>query len=355
MDSLRYEKFSEFDHDDSFFDSLKADYTEFPVWLKKKADNGESAYVLYDDAHQIEGFMYLKEDDDAEDITPSLPNGKHLKIGTFKFESKGTLRGQRFLKKAFDHAISSCSDDIYVTVFEKHEHLIRLFQTYGFYKHGEKESVNGKEYVYARSMHEVNGDVLLDYPLVLSSQGRKFLLAIYPEFHTRLFPDSKLVTESPDMLEDVSHANSIHKIYICGMRSVAGMKRGDIIVIYRTGDNQGPAYYRAVASSICVVENVRHMDDFPDEEAFIKYCSKFSVFSEEELREYYSKRQYPYVLRFTYNLALPKRPNRATLINQVGLNGTRGVRWSHFELSDMQFNKILEVGKVDESFIVNQA
>jgi len=96
------------------------------------------------------------------------------------------------------------------------------------------------------------------------------------------------------------------------------------------------------------------MDDFPDEESFVKYCSKFSVFSEEELREYYSKRQYPYVLRFTYNLALPKRPNRATLIDQVGLNGTRGFRWSHFELSDVQFNKILELGKVDESFIVNQ-
>lgn len=353
MDSLKYEKFSSFSHDDKFFDSLKADYEEFPAWLKKKAEVGESAYVLYDDSHNIEGFMYLKEDDDAQDISPLLPNGRHLKIGTFKFESKGTLRGQRFLKKAFDHAIASKSDDIYVTVFEKHEHLIKLFQAYGFYKHGEKKTVNGREYVYARSMKEVNGDVLLDYPLVLTGQGRKFLLAIYPEFHTRLFPDSKLITESPDLLQDVSHANSIHKIYICGMRSVVGMKRGDIIVIYRTGDGQGRAYYRAVASSICVVENVRHMDDFPDVESFIKYCSKFSVFSEEELRGYYSKRTFPYVVRFTYNLALPKRPNRATLIDQVGLNGTRGFRWSHFELSDEQFFKILELGKIDESFIVN--
>jgi len=353
MDSLSYEKFSDFSHDDDFFDSLKKDYAEFPQWLKKKATLGESAYVLYDNEHKIEGFMYLKENDEAEDIFPLLPHGKHLKIGTFKFESKGTLRGQRFLKKAFDHAISSKSDDIYVTVFEKHDHLIRLFQTYGFYKHGEKESPNGKEYVYARSMTEVNGDVLLDYPLVLPNKCRKFLLAIYPEFHTRLFPDSKLITESPDMLQDVSHANSIHKIYICGMRSVAGMKRGDLIVIYRTGDNKGPAYYRAVASSVCVVESVRHIDDFPDEESFVKYCSKFSVFSEEELRAYYSNRKFPYILRFTYNLALPKRPNRATLIDHVGLNGTRGFRWSHFELSGEQFQRILELGKIDESFIIH--
>ncbi|WP_368900336.1 N-acetyltransferase [Mixta calida] len=353
MDSLKYQKFSDFSHDDKFFDSLKEDYAEFPIWLNKKAASGESAYVLYDEVNKIEGFMYLKEDDDAQDISPALPNGKHLKIGTFKFESKGTLRGQRFLKKAFDHAIFSGSDDIYVTVFEKHAHLIKLFQTYGFHKHGEKETANGKEFVYARSMKEVNGDILLDYPLVLPKHVKKYLLAIYPEFHTRLFPDSKLITESPDMLQDVSHANSIHKIYICGMRSVTRMKRGDIIVIYRTGDQKGPAYYRSVASSICVVESVKHMDDFPDEDNFVKYCSKFSVFSDEELRKLYSHKKSPYVLRFTYNLALPKRPNRAMLIDHVGLNGRQGFRWNHFELSDEQFQKILELGKIDESFIVN--
>ncbi|EKN6024645.1 N-acetyltransferase [Yersinia enterocolitica] len=353
MDNLIYQKFSNFDHNDTFFDSLKADYKEFPSWLVKKADNGESAYVLYGDNSEIEGFMYLKEMDDGEGITPLLPAGNHLKIGTFKFESKKTLRGQRFLKKAFDRAISSGSQDIYVTVFEKHGHLIRLFQTYGFYKHGEKETPNGKEFVYVRSLNEVNGDVLLDYPLVLNKNAKRFLLSIYPEFHTRLFPDSKLVTNSPDIVQDVSHTNSIHKIYICGMHTVSRMQRGDIIVIYRTGDQKGAAFYRAVASSICVVENIRKIDDFKDEESFVSYCGKFSVFNEDELRGFYRSRKYPYVLRFTYNLALPKRPTRGKLIEEVGLNGTKGFRWSHFELTENQFNKILELGQVDESFIIN--
>lgn len=66
---------------------------------QEKADANESAYILYDENHRIEGFMYLKENDDADDINPKLPQGRHLKIGTFKFESKGTHRGQRFLKK----------------------------------------------------------------------------------------------------------------------------------------------------------------------------------------------------------------------------------------------------------------
>ncbi|HCO0253770.1 TPA: N-acetyltransferase, partial [Escherichia coli] len=42
MDTLKYEKFSDFDHNDPFFDSLKKDYKEFPLWLEKKAREGES-------------------------------------------------------------------------------------------------------------------------------------------------------------------------------------------------------------------------------------------------------------------------------------------------------------------------
>jgi len=353
MDNLVFQPFSKFNHNDPFFDSLKANYVEFPHWLEKKAKEGESAYVLYGDDESIEGFMYLKENDDGGGIEPELPATNHLKIGTFKFESKKTLRGQRFLKKAFDRAISAGAEDIYVTVFEEHAHLIRLFQTYGFYKHGEKNTPNGKEIVYVRSFKDINGDVLLDYPLVIEKNVKKYLLAIYPEFHTRLFPDSKLITDSPDIVQDVSHTNSIHKIYISGMRSVMRMKRGDIIIIYRTGDGKGKAFFRAVASSICVVESVKTINDFNDEGSFVSYCGKFSIFSEGELREIYRSKKSPYVIRFTYNLALPKRPTRGSLIEDAGLNGTDGYRWNHFELKDAQFNKILELGRVDESFIIN--
>ncbi|ATY02216.1 N-acetyltransferase [Klebsiella aerogenes] len=353
MDSLKLEKFSEFNHNDPFFDSLKSDYKEFSDWLNKKAISGDSAYVLYDENHNIEGFMYLKENDDAGDILPPLPNGTHLKIGTFKFESKGTLRGQRFLKKAFDRAFNSDSNDIYVTVFQKHTHLVKLFQAYGFYIHGEKETQNGKEFVYARNLNDVNGDVLLDYPLVLPREKKKFILAIKPEYHTRLFPDSKLVNESPDIVQDVSHTNSIHKIYVCGMDSVQMMSRGDIIIIYRMSDGQGPAKYRSVATSICVVESVRHVTSFNDEDSFVKYCYKFSVFSEKELREFYRSKRLPYIVRFTYNIALQKRPTREMLMDQVGLRGDRTGRWGNFEITDQQFNEILKLGCVNESFIIH--
>ncbi len=351
MDSLRYEKFSYFNHNDAFFDSLKESYIEFPDWLNKKARNNESAYVLYDTAGKIEGFLYLKLENNVSDVDPSLPGNTHLKIGTFKFESKGTLRGQRFIKKVFDTAIVMEVDNIYVTVFEKHDYLIRLFEKYGFYKHGEKHTDNGIEFVYVRDLTLTNGDIFLDYPLIVHKTKNKYLLSIYPEFHTRLFPDSRLLTESPDIVQDVSHTNSIHKIYICAMKDVLHMKREDIIVIYRTADKQGPARYRSVISSLCVVEEVRCINEFSTLESYIDYCSKFSVFSENELIEKYKIRKYPYIIRFTYNMALPKRIIRDRLINEVGLNSSD--YWGMMKLTDDQFNKIIKLSEINESFIIN--
>lgn len=351
MDSLKYQKFSQFDHSDAFFNSLKESYVEFSDWLVKKARADESAYVLYDETNKIEGFLYLKVEDDVSDVQPPLPEGLHLKIGTFKFESKGTLRGQRFIKKVFDTAISKKVDHIYVTVFEKHDYLIKLFQKYGFYKHGEKHTKNGTEFVYVRDLNNINGDVILDYPFLINNKENKYLLSIYPDFHTRLFPDSRLLTESPDIVQDVSHTNSIHKIYICAMKDVLRMKRGDIIIIYRTTDRQGQARFRSVISSLCVVEEIKTTHDFPTLKSYIDYCGRFSVFSDAELAKIYKEGKYPYIIRFTYNVALPKRIIRDRLINEVGLN--ENDYWGVMKLTNNQFNEIIRLSEVNEDFIVN--
>ncbi|EHG6215030.1 N-acetyltransferase, partial [Escherichia fergusonii] len=242
MENLKLIPFSQVNFDDTFFDSLKNDYEHgFIEWFNRKSLNPEEkAYVLYNDDNTIDGFMYLKiEFGKITDVTPSIINHKHLKIGTFKFNTKKTLRGQRFLKKIFDHALKERVNDIYVTVFEKHEYLIKLFKLYGFILHGTKKTANGIENVLVREMNRnhLTGDILSDYPYINNKNNEnKYLLSIHPEFHTKLFPDSKLVTESPDIITDVSHANSIRKIYICRMYDVKKIKKHDILVIYRTSD-----------------------------------------------------------------------------------------------------------------------
>ncbi|HBY1045684.1 TPA: N-acetyltransferase, partial [Klebsiella pneumoniae] len=50
-------------------------------------------------------------------------------------------------------------------------------------------------------------------------------------------------------------------------------------------------------------------------------------------------------------LAFPKRPNRAKLISEVGLNSN--AYWGVLDLSNQQFEHIIKLGEVDESVIIN--
>jgi hypothetical protein len=179
-------------------------------------------------------------------------------------------------------------------------------------------------------------------------QKKKYLLSIFPEFHTRLFPDSILKNERFDVIEDVSHTNSIHKTYI-SFANVSDIKRGDLIVIYRTSDNQGPAWYRSVATSICVVEEIKGKSEFKNGNELVDYCHKFSVFTEEELQGFYKERRKLYVIKMTYNIALRKKLTRERLVTEVGLNDKE--RWTFLEVSDTQFDSILMAGDSYESLV----
>ncbi len=349
MDELNLLNFSLINLNDPFFDSLKNDYHEFIDWFQKKANANEKAYVLYNTLGTIDGFLYLKEEHDVLDISHPIKNKKILKIGTFKFNPKGTLRGQRFIKKILDIAIIDNYDVVYLTVFEKHDYLIKLFKKYGFIQISTKNTKNGIECVYSRDLSKISHDILLDYPLI-NTKSNKFLLAIYPKFHTRLFPESKLKNEPSDLIQDVSHSNSIHKIYISAAYNADQLKKGDILIIYRTSDNPGKAYYHAVISSICVVEEVKNIDDFPTLQEYLDYCEKFSVFTKDELSKFYKERKYPYIIRFTYNIALPKRIVRKDLLREGLITQGRIVL---NPISDDTFNSILKLSTVYENFIIN--
>lgn len=346
---MEFRKFSKIDLSDPFFDSLKSDYTEFTIWFNKKAKIGESAFIINSD-EGIEAFLYLKlEEEELSDLMPPMPRKKRLKIGTLKVNPHGTRLGERLIKKTFDYAIATAIEEIYVTVFAKHEYLIALFKKYGFCRAAKKTTHNGIEEVYLKDFNQINNDIYLDYPKI-KLDSKKYLLAIYPVFHTRLLPDSKLYNEKFDIIKDVSHTNSIHKIYICRMQDVAALKKNDLVVIYRTGDGKGPAKYRAVATSVCAIEEVKQKSDFNSIKDYLDYCKTYSVFEINELKEWYKFNEL-FVIRFTYNFALNKRIIRDLLINEVGLESNR--YWGFFELSNDEFSKIIKLGEVDEGFIIH--
>ncbi|MCU6339271.1 hypothetical protein KW823_22345 [Enterobacter quasiroggenkampii] len=189
-----------------------------------------------------------------------------------------------------------------------------------------------------------------NYPLI-KMQDRNFLLSIYPSWHTRLFPESKLHNENPSVIGDVSHTNSIEKVYLTKMAGIASLRRGDNLLIYRTSDGQGPARFRSVATSVCVVQEIRNIHEFSSYEDFVKYCGPYSVFDEDELQLLYRKKNYPYIIKFTYNFPLEKRVIRGDIMSITGYSDND--YWGFLKLSDRHFKEIVKLGGVDESFIVN--
>ena len=347
--NISYVRFGELSLNDPFFDSLKQGYSEFPEWFARKSN--EHAYVIFDAFNFLQGFVYLKEENEAiTDVEPQLQHDRYLKIGTFKINAHGTKLGERFIKKAFDHAIALNIKKIYVTVFSEHHPLIQLFQRFGFYHVASKTTHNGTELVLLKEIGYCIGNVEHDYPII-NPYNRQYLLSIYPDYHTRLFPDSILNNENANIVDDVSHTNSIEKIYICKMGRVQALKPQDALIIYRTSDQQGPAEYRSVATSICMVEEVKTKFDFPTLDTFLEYCLSRSVFSREELTEYYMTWNVLYVIKMTYNAALKNRIIRKRLIEEVGLD--RNDYWGFMNLSESQFRHIANLGDVDGSLILN--
>lgn len=348
--NLLYKKFKNIDLSDEFFDSLKKEYAEFIDWFNKKSE--EQAYVFENDTGEIDGFLYLKvEDGVVADVNPPLPSAHRIKVGTFKINAHGTKLGERFIKKVFDHAIFHKAEEVYVTAFEKHIGLIEIFKRYGFIPTSTKKTNNGLETVYVKSMNKVLTNTSDSYPLVNLIDQNIYLLSLYPKWHTRLLPDSILKTEDTDVIQDISHTNSIHKVYLAAMQGMGKIKTGDIILIYRTSDEKGAAYFRSVATSICVIEEYRPISSFASMDEFIKYCRPYTVFTVNELTSFWKTGQYPHIIRFTYNVALKKRVNRKAMIEECGIDSKAYPGF--MQLSQKQFLCITDKGHIDESLIIH--
>ncbi len=350
--SVTKKHFGDINLQDPFFDSFRTDYNGFDRWFNKKAD--EIAYVTHNKGG-ILSFLYVKVEDETEnyaDITPIFSPKRRLKIGTFKVVSNGVRLGERFLKIIFDNALRYKVDEIYVTIFDKtdeQKRLIELLTDWGFMQYGIKKTVTGNELVFIRdftsSFSPVNPK--LSYPYISVSQ-QIFLCPIHPGYHTELFPDSILTTESPiDFQENQPHRNALSKVYIS--RSInRNLTSGDIIVFYRTG-----GYHKSVVTTIGIVESV--IDGLRSEDEFVLKCRKRSVFSDAELKEHWNHNQCnrPFIVNFLYAYSLPKRPNLAKLIELGVVAGVDSAPRGFEPISKEQFYKIIQESQSDESIIVD--
>lgn len=183
---------------------------------------------------------------------------------------------------------------------------------------------------------------------MIDTMAKRFWgLSIYPEYHTKLFPDSILNNESYDLLSDIAPTNTISKIYLSAMSCINEMSHGDVLMIYRTSDRKGPARYRSVATSICVIEEISDIHSYSKEE-FLKYCKKGSIFTLDELNYFYDSKKYPFILRMTYNISFKKRVTNEQLQELVGISPSY---WGCFSVSEPQLQKVLALGEANTSLV----
>lgn len=343
-------KFGKIDLNDTFFDSLKEDYVGFDKWFIKKYD--EEAYITINSNNgMLLSFLYLKVEDENENysnINPQFSPKRRLKIGTFKVISNGFRLGERFVKIIFDNALKNHVQEIYVTIYDKRpeqRRLIDLLEQWGFVLWGTKGE---EELVYVRDFSpKFDIENLKAYFPYISKGKNAYIVPIYPEYHTELLPDSILNTESPEeFIEDFPHRNCINKVYVSrAMEPYPSV--GDILVFYRTG-----GYYKSVVTTIGEVLEVK--TDFQNENDFILYCRKKSVYPEQALREMwrYSARK-PFVVNFLYAYSFPHRINMKELIDLKVLTGINDAPRGFKPITKDQFEIILKETKSDESFIID--
>lgn len=355
--SVKKEFFGNININDPFFDSFKEDYAGFEKWFAKKSD--EIAYICLDGDNNILAFLYVKiegQDENYTDITPQFAKKKRLKIGTFKVVINGFKLGERFLKIIFDNALVNNVDEVYVTIFNERieqQRLIQLLSDWGFENYGEKASTSGNELVLCRDFSKQANKTSpkQTYPYI-DKDTNFWIVPIYPAYHTELFPDSILRTESPNnFVESEPHRNAISKVYVS--RSIErGLKPGDVVVFYRTAEPGKDAYYSSVVSTIGVVESV--VTNIKSEAEFVSLCRKRSVFTDAQLKEHwnYNPKWRPFIVNFLYVYSFPKRPNRKDLID-LGIFAGHYAPRGFDRISREGFEQIIKSSLTNESFIVN--
>lgn len=301
--SIKQERFKDVDLDDPFFDSLKSDYgSSFSAWFRKKAN--DPAYIFRDSRGKLSGFLYLKEEGEGEDymdMEPPFPRKKRLKVGTFKVKSTGLRVGERFLKIIFDNAKRLKAEEIYVTMFpDKRPEtgaLRKLLEKWGFVHWGKK----GEEDVLVKNMngYDPNQDPLFNFPNLKPKKKYGFL-PIYPDYHTRLFPDLCLSNENMIMEEEKACGYALEKVYLSGYYP-SEYSPGDLLLVYRPGREWKK--YTSVVTGACILEEYKRFDDL---EELKKYAANRTVFSDSEIEGMF-RRGCRTAIRVIYLWALSKK------------------------------------------------
>lgn len=344
LNKFKYCKFSNCNIDDSFFESLKRDYSEFPQWFQKKINQNESAFV-FEENNKIKAFVYLKEEyEEILLVDNKLPIERRLKIGTLKLadDIQGQRLGEGAIGVALWHWQRLNVNQVYITVFEKHIKLISMLEQFGFKHVG--NNLRG-ERVYIKDKRALSYNTpYASFPYINNKIERCGYIPINEEYHDTLFPYSELYNTRQET-DEIAAANGMTKVFIATPSSRLEYEPGEPVLIYRIHTGGGQATYKSVITSFCTIikqTNVKlNRREILDYNQFVKIIGNKSVFNEIKLKNIYNKSNVV-VLELLYNGYFGKGKN----INHKTLkqNGWFEEYPYKNKLSKEQFKRILEMG-----------
>lgn len=269
----------------SFFDSLRADYgeVEFNNWLQKCVQRDRKCYSLTVD-DEIQALLIYNiekvEEHKLKDIYEDA-----LKICTLKVSNTafGIKLGELFLQKMFEYCIEQKINYLYLTVYERQNHLIELLQSFGFNRNDfiNRQGLCEIQMIKCLDKKKINGDGFLNirenHPYYFDENCiNKYAIPIQPQYYSTLFKDGRLRHPTLfDMTEDSIneiHGNTIIKAYISNSK-IKKLKQGDLLFFYASQSNK-------VIEPVGILESIQIVDNFDD---LWKIVRRKTVFTQDAL------------------------------------------------------------------------
>lgn len=298
--------FADVDLTDSLFDGLKEDYGGFADWFKRKSLDGSKAFVNEDNEGRLRAFVYLKEENEEILLNgQSLPRENRLKIGTMKVSKE--VQGNRLGEGAIGLALWKWQqlkdvNQIYVTVFPKHQGLIEMLMSFGFEDVGIKSNGEG---VYLKDKRNLGYDTpKTSFPFINPATEYFGYLPIEQAYHDVLFPFSKLANTTYETTDYVAAANGITKVFIATPSKEMAHRNGTVVFMYRIFDGEY-RLHRSVLTSYCTIINRvdirrkgRYLKTFDE---FRNLVKNKSVYSDSQLEDSYTQKGNIVVYELIYN------------------------------------------------------
>jgi hypothetical protein len=348
---LKRELVRNLNYDDHIFDTLKEEYKPgFEGWFNKISKEGRKGWVYYRKDGTIGAILIYKlEIESIEDSEPPLPERKRLKVAMLKVTYIEHKIGELFIKMTVDVSVKNNVDEIYLTHFTKpNDPLVKLISEYGFNKIAVK---NNGEDIFAKKLivegNEAKGLSPIEiskifYPSFYDGDHvKKFVVPILPEYHNKLFTDfSRRQITLPEYADEfVVEGNTIKKAYL-SHSNIKRMGRGDIILFYRSEDEQAITSLGVVEAVYTGVENTGQI---------LQLVGKRTVFSREEIDKWVERGPVSIFL-FRHHFHLMRSVDLDRLVNEQVI---KAAPQSAMEISNEKYAQIKKMGGIDERYTIH--